>query len=63
MWLAVSCDRGRGCVSPIENTVHFQQLHIMKTGKITLLLAVGFARVAIKELAFNSVPDRTPPGK
>ena len=65
MWLAVSCDRGKGHVAhtPIVNTVHFQQLHIVKTGRITLLLAVGFARVAIKELVLSGVPDRTPPGK
>ena len=49
-------------MSPIVNTVDFQQLRIVKTGRITLLLAVGFARVAIKELVLSGVPDCTPPG-
>ena len=63
MWLAVSCDHRRGGVSPIVNTVHFHQLHIVKTGRIALFLAAGFARVAIKELLLSGVPHRTPPVK
>ena len=50
MWLAVSCDHRRG-VTPIVNTVHFHQLHIVKTGRIALFIAAGIARVAIKERA------------
>ena len=45
-------------MSPIVNTVHFHQLHIMKTGRIALFLAAGFARVAIKELLLSGVPHR-----
>ena len=50
-------------MSPIVNTVHFHQLHIVKTGRIMLFLAAGLARVAIKELVLSSVPDHTPLGK
>ena len=49
-------------MTPIVNTVHFRQLHIVKTGRIALFLAAGFARVAIKEL-LSGVPYRTPPVK
>ena len=51
-----------GGMAPIVNTVHFYQLHIMKTERIALFLVVGFARrrVAIKELLLSSVPHRTP---
>ena len=47
----------------IVSTVHFHQLHIVKTGRIVLFLAAGFARVAIKELPLSGVPHRTPPVK
>ena len=50
-------------MTPIVNTVHFHQLHIVKTGRIALFLAAGFARVAIKELLLSGVPHRTPPVK
>ena len=50
-------------MTPIVNTIHFHQLHIVKTGRIALFLAAGFARVAIKELLLNGVPHRTPPVK
>ena len=52
-----------GGVTPIVNTVHFHQLHIVKTGRVALFLAAGFARVAIKELLLSGVPHRTPPVK
>ena len=45
------------------NTVHFHQLHIVKTGRVALFLAAGFARVEIKELLLSGVPHRTPPVK
>ena len=48
-------------MTPIVNTVHFHQLHIVKTGRIALFLAAGFARVAIKELLLSGVPHRPPP--
>ena len=47
MWLAVS---SKGGVTPIV------KLHIVKTGRIALFLAAGFARVAIKELLLSGVP-------
>ena len=53
-------------MTPIVNTVHFYhmyQLHIVKTGRIALFLAAGFARVAIKELLLSGVPHRIPPVK
>ena len=61
----------KGGVTPIVNTVHFHQLHIVKTlyqapyetGMVALFLAAGFARVALKELLLSSVPHRTPPVK
>ena len=52
-----------GGVTPIENTVHFHQLHIVRTGRIALFLAAGFARVPIKELLLRGVLHRTPPVK
>ena len=54
----VSCE---GAVMSIDNTVHFHELHVVKTGWIALLLAAGFARVAIKELLLSSVPHRPVP--
>ena len=41
----------------------FHQLHIVKSGRIALFLATGFARVAIKELLLSGVPHCTPPIK
>ena len=52
-----------GGVTPIVNTVHFHQLHIVKNGRTALFLAAGFARVAIKKLLLSGVPNRTPPVK
>ena len=42
---------------------HSTLLHVVKTGRVALFLAAGFARVAIKELLLSSVPHRTPPVK
>ena len=50
-------------MTPIVNTVHFHQLHIVKTGRVALFLAAGFVRVALKELLLSGVPHRTPPVK
>ena len=47
----------------VTHTVHFHQLHIVKTGRVALFLAAGFARVAIKELLLSGEPHRTPPVK
>ena len=44
-------------MTPIVNTVHFHQLHIVKTGMVALFLAAGFARVA---LLLSGVPYCTP---
>ena len=52
-----------GGVTPIVNTVHFPQLHIVKTGRIALFVAAGFARVTIIELLLWGVPHRTHPVK
>ena len=41
-------------MTPIVNTVHFPQLHIVKTGRIALFVAAGFARVTIN--AVSRVP-------
>ena len=57
-----------GDVTPIVNTVHFHHMSCtlvsypdsyVKTGRISLFLAAGFARVAIKELLLSGVPHRT----
>ena len=63
MWLAESCDHrgGGGGRTPIVNTVHIHQLYIVKTGRIALFLAAGFARVAIKKLLLSGVPHRIYP--
>ena len=49
-----------GGVTPTVNTVRFHQLQIVKTERIALFLAAGFAKVAIKELLLSDVPHRTP---
>ena len=47
--LAVSCDHRRGRDTHSEHS-KFNQLHIVKTGRIALFLAAGSAKVAIKGL-------------
>ena len=42
-------------MSPIVNTVHFDQLNIMQDYAVSS----RFAKVAIKELILSDVPDRT----
>ena len=41
----------------------FSSAALVKTGRIALFLAAGFARVAIKELLLSGIPHRTPPVK
>ena len=58
----MTIEGGRDAHSETQYII-FHQLHIVKTGRIALFLAAGFARVAIKELLLSGVPHRTPPVK
>ena len=45
-------------MTPIVNTVHFHQLHIVKTGRVALFLAAGFVKEPLSAHIGNKASNK-----